>query len=100
MKLILRTMSAALGLSQKSILNPSIIFEDNEAALSLATTDPPRMTPRSKHIAIKYHWFRKHLKKGYIELQHIRSNDQKADILTKALPRIKHERARLLTMGW
>jgi hypothetical protein len=100
MKLVLRTMTSALNLFHGSISNPSIIFEDNEAALSLAITDPPRMTPRSKHIAVKYHWFRKHLKRGFIELQHIRSNDQKADILTKALPRIKHERARLLTMGW
>jgi hypothetical protein len=80
MKSVLKSMSSALNLSHGSILNPSIIFEDNEAALSLAITDPPRMTPRSKHIAIKYHWFRKHLKRGFIELQHIRSNDQKADM--------------------
>jgi Reverse transcriptase (RNA-dependent DNA polymerase) len=33
----------------------STIFEDNQACYQLATTDPPRMTSRSKSIAIKYH---------------------------------------------
>ena len=37
------------------------VWEDNQAALQLATKDPPRMTPRSKHIGIKYHWFRAHI---------------------------------------
>lgn len=37
--------------------NISTVFEDNQACLTLATTDPPRMTPRSKSIAVKYHWF-------------------------------------------
>ena len=100
LKSILKTMATSLGLQKLLGDQLSIVYEDNQAALTLATTDPPRMTPRSKHIAVKYHWFRKHLKKGYIELHHIGSNDQKADILTKALAKIKHERARLLTMGW
>jgi hypothetical protein len=100
LKSILKTMAHSLGLENLLGDQLSIVYEDNEAALTLATTDPPRMTPRSKHIAVKYHWFRRHLKKGYIEVHHIGSNDQKADILTKALARIKHERARLLTMGW
>ena len=35
----------------------STVFEDNCAAKILATTDPPRLTPQSRHIAVKYHWF-------------------------------------------
>jgi hypothetical protein len=100
LKSILSTIGLALGFDSSQLNKTSTIYEDNEAALSLATTDPPRMTPRSKHIAVKYHWFRKHLRKGFIEVHPIRSDDQKADILTKALTRIKHERARFLTMGW
>jgi len=38
------------------ILTYSTIFEDNNSALVLASS--PKMMPRSKHIAIKYHFFR------------------------------------------
>ena len=30
------------------------VFEDNAGALLLATTKEPRMTPKSKHYAVKY----------------------------------------------
>lgn len=99
-KSILKTISSALDLPIAPDSGISTVWEDNKAALTLATTDPRRMTPRSKHIAIKYNWFRKHLKIGHIEIKHITSEMQKADILTKTLSRIKHEQARLLTMGW
>jgi hypothetical protein len=69
------------------------VWEDNEAALTLATADPPHMTPCSKHIVVKYHWFCKHLKKGHLEIKHIRSEQQQADTLTKALSRIRYEQA-------
>jgi hypothetical protein len=99
-KAVLSTITKALSLDSPEGSNISTVWEDNEAALTLAITDPPRMTPRSKHIAIKYHWFRKHLKVGFVEIKHVTTHLQKADILTKALARIKHEQARLLTMGW
>eukprot|EP00804_Cyclotella_cryptica_P016318 CCRYP_009889-RC/>CCRYP_009889-RC protein AED:0.21 eAED:0.80 QI:0/0/0/1/0/0/3/0/571 len=34
------------------------VHEDNVGALTLGHLEPRRMTPRSKHYAIKYHWFR------------------------------------------
>jgi hypothetical protein len=37
----------------------SKVLEDNNGALTLANV--PRMTPRSKHIAVKYHFFRSHV---------------------------------------
>ena len=78
----------------------SIVWEDNQAASLLATQDPPKMTPRSKHIAIQYHWFCEHLSPGNIELQYIPTNIQKADILTKPLLWARFEQCRLLVMGW
>ena len=75
------------------------VFEDNQAALTLATQDPPRLTPRSKHIAVKYHWFRSKLD-DTIKLQYTPSEKQLADILTKPLQRIKFENARRQIMGW
>ena len=40
----------------------STIYEDNNGALNLEKS--PKMTPRSKHIGIKYHWLRDHIKEG------------------------------------
>ena len=37
-------------------LSRSTIYEDNNVAIVVATS--PRMTPTSKHISFKYHWFR------------------------------------------
>ena len=44
----------------------------------------PRMTPTSKHISVKYHWFRQHIGKEFV-IQKIESKNQKADIFTKVL---------------
>jgi hypothetical protein len=34
------------------------LWEDNLGALMVAHLEPGRMTPRSKHYGVKYHWFR------------------------------------------
>jgi hypothetical protein len=44
----------------------SIVWKDNQAATILATHDPLKMNPQSKHIAIKYHLFQFHLSPGVI----------------------------------
>jgi hypothetical protein len=78
----------------------STVWEDNQAALKLATADPPKMTPRSKHIAVKYHWFHSKLVKDEIHMRHIDSKDQLGDILTKPLTKENFERARKMFLGW
>jgi len=35
----------------------SAVWEDNQAALMIATAPFPNMSTHTKHIAIKYHWF-------------------------------------------
>jgi hypothetical protein len=72
------------------------VWEDNAGALQLANMEPGRITPRSKHYAIKYHWFRSHLKPNKIEICKIKSSLQKADILTKGLTKDKFESIRKL----
>ena len=81
----------------------STVFEDNRAAKILATTDPPRLTPRSKSLAMKYHWFRSHLSKTPgkgIHLEDVASALNKADFLTKSLGPEPFTKNRRAVSGW
>jgi hypothetical protein len=77
----------------------STIWEDNEACLKLANLELPYMTNRSKHIALKYHWFREHTNKAWV-VKPIASACQLGDIFTKGLPPDGFERLRFQIMGW
>ncbi len=73
------------------------LFEDNVGAETLAKS--PKMTPRTKHIAIRYHWFRSHVGK-ILDIKRVNTEDQLADVFTKPvslqiLRRLRHE-----IMGW
>ena len=78
----------------------STVWEDNSACLQLANMPLPRMTPKSKTFAIKYHWFREHVKPGEIVVKKIESKEQKADIFTKGLRTDLFEDLRKKLLGW
>ncbi len=59
------------------------VFEDNSGALELARL--PKLRPRTKHINVCYHHFQEHVRKGLIKIFPIDTQDQIADVLTKAL---------------
>ena len=59
---------------------PSILYEDNEAAVYLAKN--MHVSSRTKHIDIRTHYVRKHLKEQG-EIKAIRSEENFADVLTK-----------------
>jgi hypothetical protein len=42
------------------------VFEDNMSCIKVA--ESPKFTPRTKHIAIKYHHFRKHVADGTVTI--------------------------------
>eukprot|EP00253_Pinus_taeda_P032189 PITA_32189 len=69
-------------------LRSSVIHCDNQSCIKL--TENPVFHDRSKHIEIKYHFIRDYVQKGVIKLEYISTNEQVADIFTKALPRGKH----------
>jgi hypothetical protein len=58
------------------------------------------MTPRTKHIAIKYHWFKSHIQEGEIEVRRIDTKVQKADIFTKGIAKREFDEKRAMIMGW
>jgi len=78
----------------------STVFEDNQACRILATTDPPRLTPRSKSLAVKYHWFRSHLHPDSIVIKAVASADQKGDGFTKPLVLSKFQAFCKIICGW
>ena len=73
-------------------------FEDNSGAVEMVRL--PKLRPRTKHINVKYHHFREHVKDGHITVDLIRSEDQLADIFTKALPHNTYQGLRKSLMGW
>ena len=81
----------------------SVVFEDNCAAKILAAVDPPRLAPRSESLAIHCCWFRSHLgvKDGKgIRVVGVQSSLNKADCLTKDLPKEGFQANRLAVQGW
>eukprot|EP00253_Pinus_taeda_P015054 PITA_15054 len=66
----------------------SIEFSESRSCIEL--TNNPVFHDRLKHIGIKYHFIRDYIQKGVVKLEYIPTDEQVADILTKALPRGKH----------
>ena len=58
------------------------VFEDNKGCIDLANL--PKTSPRTKHIALKYHHFRSFVG-NTISIHYIETTEQVADIFTKAL---------------
>ena len=76
----------------------SRVYEDNEACLKFATL--PKLSPRTKHIAIPYHFFRDKVDKLEIAVKAIDTKNQLADQFTKGLPQDKFIHDRKCLMGW
>ena len=94
-KLTLRTHSKAFVLDQ---IPKSSVYEDNESCLKFATM--PKMSPRTKHIAIPYHFFRTKVTELEIAVIGVSTTDQLADQFTKGLTEDMFKRARKELMGW
>ncbi|XP_055297021.1 uncharacterized protein LOC129565810 [Sitodiplosis mosellana] len=62
---------------------PVTIYCENNSAIQLGELEAYR--PRTKHIDIRYHHIRQQIQQGVIRLEHISTNLQTADALTKAV---------------
>jgi hypothetical protein len=76
------------------------IHKDNVGALMLGKLEPQRMTPRSKHYVVKYHWFCEHIGPQNIQLVKISSEDQLGNLFTKSLSQVMFSRLQKQLMGW
>jgi len=96
---LVQTVSNALNVESCMATFRTTVHEDNSGCLTLANLEPGRITARSKHYAVRTHWFRSHLS-DEVKVVKIDTAIQKADILTKPLGRSRFEAIRLLLCGW
>jgi hypothetical protein len=72
-----------------SIQMPCTIFSDNQSSIALSKNR--RFHERSKHIEIKYHFLREKVETNVLQLEYTPTGIMWADILTKSLPKSKHD---------
>eukprot|EP00957_Ditylum_brightwellii_P014791 1115148-Ditylum_brightwellii.AAC.1 len=61
---LVEELADTMFLDQPQEMLVSTVWEDNNGALILANNSLPQMTPRSKYIGVKYHWFRSWINKS------------------------------------
>ena len=66
---------------------PTTLYGDNQSAIALAHGG--QYHARTKHIDIRYHFIRYIIEAGSIKLIYCPTDEQTADVLTKALPSVK-----------
>ena len=80
------------------MMNPGEVFEDNNGAFTVASNC--RVTSRTKYFNVKYHHFWQFVKDETFKILRIKSEDQKADYLTKGLAVVLFEKNRKSSQGW
>ena len=70
--------------------SPTVIHSDSQGSIALAHN--PEHHARTKHIDIQYHFIRQHVANKTIVLHFVGTERMIADIFTKALERLQHER--------
>jgi hypothetical protein len=83
--LSLRNLMEEIGYKQERATR---IHEDNEGAIKISKN--PRCHDRLKHIELKFHLTRDAIQNGDVDIVKIKTDDQIADVMTKALPKRTH----------
>ena len=74
------------------------VFEDSESYIAIAKSQ--QFSPRTIHIAIKYHHFRHYVENAIVEILPIDTKNQTADIFTKPLTEEIFTCLRMKLCGW
>ena len=73
---------------------PFVIYEDNQAAISICNN--PTHHPKTKHISIKYHYIKDQISQNKIEVKYCSTDNMIADVFTKGLPADKFNKLRYM----
>ena len=83
-----------LGGLGHDVTGATALLSDSQGSIALAKN--PDHHARTKHIDVQYHFIRQHVALRTIDLQFVGTADMAADILTKSLERVAHEKGRQL----
>ena len=83
-------LGEVIGQSSKKV----VIKVDNKSAI--APTKNPMFHGRSTHIHRRFHFIRECVENDQVEVEHVPGNEQRADILTKSLGKIRFVEMRKL----
>ncbi|CAI5457495.1 unnamed protein product, partial [Closterium sp. Yama58-4] len=70
--------------------SPPVLYVDNQAAIALC--EEHRLEHRTKHIALRYFLARELQQRGQLRLRYVATEANLADVFTKALPPVDHQR--------
>lgn len=84
-----RQLLTELGYGGSDLL-PFNLFGDNKPSIKLAHSDG--YSGRTKHVDIYYHYIKDEFRSGRIKLQHVRTADMIADVMTKHSSADLHKR--------
>ena len=73
----------------RKLLDPIKVFCNNTGAIKTSKNDS--VSNRTKHIDIRFHFVKDHVKKKNVNILHIPSGEMLADALTKSLSGAKHQ---------
>jgi hypothetical protein len=85
-------LARLLGDLKEKEASSFVLKIDNQSAISLCKN--PVFHDRSKHIEVRYHFIRECVEKKQVTVEHLRTEEQLADILTKALARVRFQELR------
>ena len=80
---LMKETAGLFGILTRDPVFRCTVWEDNESCITVAKS--PKFTPRTNHIAIKYHHFQQFVSDGTIIIKSIDATEQIADIFTKPL---------------
>ena len=95
---LMKETAGLFGLLIRDPVFRCTVWEDNEIYITVAKI--PKFTPQKKHVAIKYHNFRRFVSDGTIITKSIDTTEQIADIFTKPLGDKSLCLLRHQIMGW
>ena len=95
---LLRELSVSIPSDTSTPIIHCTVHEDNKGCIDLVET--PKMRPRTKHIALKYHHFRSFVKDKTVSVRYCETALQIADIFTKPLGDAQFAVLRKMMMGW
>lgn len=66
------------------------LFSDSQSAIAL--TQNPIFHSGTKHVELKFHYIRQLVERGDVQLYYVSMEENPADVLMKALSKVKHEK--------